>query len=86
VNYFKKIINLLDLFLILLNVLTILLYIKYHNKAQEIEDISFAFLIFFRNSSQLLRLIVLIKNQKSISVRIKKYKITLYYRKILVNS
>lgn len=42
---------------------------KFHNAAQEIEDISFALLIFIRNSSQLLRLYVLIKNQQAISVR-----------------
>jgi hypothetical protein len=44
---------------------------KFHNAAQEIEDISFALLIFIRNSSQLLRLYVLIKNQQTISVRSK---------------
>ena len=67
-KYFRKVINILDVFLISLNFFTILMYLKYHTTAQEIEDISFAFLIFLRNFSQLLRLVVLIKNQKSISV------------------
>jgi hypothetical protein len=58
----------LDVFLIFLNFFTIFMYLKFHNTAQEIEDISFALLIFIRNSSQLLRLVVLIKNQKTISV------------------
>ena len=43
------------------------MYMKFHNTAQEIEDISFALLIFISNSSQLLRLFVLVKNQKIIS-------------------
>lgn len=41
---------------------------KFHTTAQEIEDVSFALLIFVRNSSQLLRLIVLLKNQKAVRV------------------
>ena len=47
---------------------TIFLYMEFHNTAQEIEDISFALLLLIRNSSQLLRLIVLIKNQQAVSV------------------
>lgn len=69
-KYFKRLINIIDVLLIVLNIFTITIYLEYHNKAQEIEDISFAFLIFFRNFSQLLRLFVLIKNQKSISKNI----------------
>jgi hypothetical protein len=59
---------------------------KFHNAAQEIEDISFALLIFIRNSSQLLRLYVLIKNQQAISVRQNKLiflKIYTFFRKML---
>jgi hypothetical protein len=41
---------------------------KFHNFAQQIEDISFALLIFIRNSSQLLRLVVLLKNEKQVRV------------------
>lgn len=58
----------MDLFLISLNFFTIIMYMKFHNTAQEIEDVSFALLIFIRNSSQLLRLVVLIKNQKTVKV------------------
>ncbi len=43
---------------------------EFHNTAEEIEDISIALLIFIRNSSQLLRLFVLVKNQKSVKVNI----------------
>ncbi len=49
---------------------TVFMYLKFHGAAAEIEEISFLLLIFIRNSSQLLRLIVLIKNQKNIAVRI----------------
>jgi hypothetical protein len=48
---------------------TIFMYLKTHNTAQEVEDISFALLILLRNSSQLLRLFVLIKNQQLVTVR-----------------
>jgi hypothetical protein len=54
----------------MLNLFTIFMYMKFHNTAQELEDISFALLIFVRNSSQFLRLIVLIKNQQAVSVYI----------------
>lgn len=67
--YFTKVINYIDLFLILLSFFTIFMYLKFHNTAQEIEDISFALLIFIRNSSQLLRLFVLIRNQLTIAVK-----------------
>ncbi len=69
-EYFSRFINLLDLFLLMLNLFTIFMYMKFHNTAQELEDISFALLIFVRNSSQFLRLIVLIKNQQAVSVYI----------------
>jgi hypothetical protein len=47
---------------------TIFLYMEFHNTAQELEDISFALLLLIRNSSQFLRLIVLVKNHKAVSV------------------
>jgi hypothetical protein len=68
--YFSKMINYIDLFLIMLSFFTIFMYLKFHNTAQEIEDISFALLIFIRNFSQLLRLYVLIRNQSTIAVKI----------------
>ena len=61
--------NILDILLISLNIISISLYIKYHDSLQEIEDITLAVLIIIRNASQLLRLIVLIKNQKSVKVK-----------------
>jgi hypothetical protein len=67
-DYFRKLLNFLDLFLVLLNIFTIFMYLKFHNTAQEVEDISFALLILMRNSSQLLRLFVLIKNQQDVTV------------------
>lgn len=51
-----------------MNIISISIYIVYHNLLQEIEDITLAFLIMLRNGSQLLRLIVLIKNQKTVKV------------------
>jgi hypothetical protein len=41
-----------------------------HGYKQELEELSFALLLAIRNSSQLLRLFVLIKNQKTVSVSI----------------
>lgn len=52
-----------------MNIVSIALYIAFHNIIQEIEDISLAFLIILRNGSQLLRLIVLLKNQKTVKVK-----------------
>ena len=46
------------------------MYLEFHGAAEEIEEISLLLLIFIRNSSQLLRLIVLIKNHKNIAVSI----------------
>jgi len=53
----------------MMNIVSIALYIAFHNIIQEIEDITLAFLIILRNGSQLLRLIVLIKNQKTVKVK-----------------
>ena len=65
-NYFSSIINYLDLLVILGSLFTILIYFKVHSILEEIEDISFAFTLLLRNFSQLLRLIVLMKNRNSI--------------------
>lgn len=67
-NHFSNCLNIMDIVLILLNITSIALYIAYHNLLQEIEDVTLAFLIILRNGSQLLRLIVLIKNQKTVKV------------------
>lgn len=69
-NHFSNCLNILDILLILMNVTSIALYIAYHNLLQEIEDVTLAFLIILRNGSQMLRLIVLIKNQKTVKVNI----------------
>ena len=74
-NHFSNCLNVLDIILILLNITSIALYIVYHNLLQEIEDVTLAFLIILRNGSQLLRLIVLIKNQKTVKVNWIFYKI-----------
>jgi len=67
-NHFSNWLNILDIMLIIMNFISISLYIIYHNLLQEIEDVTLAFLIILRNGSQLLRLIVLIKNQKTVKV------------------
>lgn len=54
-----------------MNISSIILYIIYNNILGDVEDVTLAFLIILRNGSQLLRLIVLIKNQKTVQVFIK---------------
>jgi len=67
-KYFRKCLNWLDALLMILSLFTIILYLKLQDLTQQIEDISFALLIFIRNSSQLLRLVVLLKNEKEVRV------------------
>lgn len=45
------------------------MYLKIQDISQKIEDISFALLIMIRNSSQFLRLLVLMKNQQEVRVK-----------------
>ena len=51
-----------------MNISTIVLYIVYHSFLQELEEFTLAILFLVRNTSQLLRLIILIKNQKTVKV------------------
>ncbi len=46
------------------------MHLKFKGAIEEVEDMSFALLIFIRNTSQLLRLVVLLKNQNEVRVRI----------------
>ncbi len=56
-----------------MNIFSIILYIVYHSFFEELEELTLSLLIIFRNGSQLLRLIVLIKNQKTVKVIFYKY-------------
>ena len=53
----------------ILSIVTIIMYLKIQDISQKIEDISFALLIMIRNSSQFLRLLVLMKNQQEVRVK-----------------
>lgn len=66
--YFTKIINILDIVLLALSCVSIILYLKFRNQVEKIEDVAFAFLIFLRNGSQLLRLFILLRNQNEVRV------------------
>ena len=54
-----------------MSIVSIVLYLELNNLSEKTEEVSFALLLFLRNFSQLLRLIVFFKNHKEVKVRSK---------------
>ena len=72
-EFFSIKLNIIDVFLIVMSILSIILFLKYYfySTIGEIEDLTIGSLLLLRNITQFIRILVLIKNQKHIKETIK---------------